>query len=306
MNTKALILLALTCPIILGANMLARKCASSETHPAAGGTASVTRTNEVSDEIAESASPADSARPEPRMIVGVVIPATVVDVRSQVNGIIDSFSKSVGDSVDSTQPLATLDSADLLLEAQSQQARLAAAGHRVAAAEIDLKILQEQETHMLDALKTNAASQFEVSQLRRQVESASAKLKGSLEDSKEQQVAARSIEQRMHKYRCLSPISGRIIEVGAVKGAYVREGQLIAKVQSTQQHLNVGLPADVVEQLQTISFRFQQRSDSVILAPVEVTPNCNLDGTRCVRLAIPAGCDLVVGQILRVEVSVKP
>jgi len=128
-------------------------------------------------------------------------------------------------------------------------------------------------------------------------------LKGLEEDCNEQQVAARSIEQRMNKYRCLSPISGRIIEVGAVKGAYVREGQLIARVQSAQRHVNVSLSTDLVEQLPSIALQVQQRGESIVLTAAEVAPNCNLDGSRCVRLSIPAGCDLVVGQTLHVQVS---
>lgn len=298
MNSKALILLALICPMIWGANMLAKKCASSEAHANADSSGTISRINEASEDVAETA-----AADEPRMIVGVVVPATIVDVRSQVNGVIDNVSKSTGDSIESSQALATLDNADLVLEAQSQQARLAAAGHRIAAAQIDLKLLQEQETHMIEAQKVNAASQFEVSQLRRQVESASAKIKGLEEDYKEEQVAARSIDQRMSKYRCLSPISGRIIEIGAVKGAYVREGQLIARIQSAQQHANVSLSADLIEQLSSITFSAQQRTAAIALKPVEVAPNCNLDGSRVVRLSIPAGCDLVVGQTLRIEVS---
>jgi len=123
----------------------------------------------------------------------------------------------------------------------------------------------------------------------------------------------------MNKYRCPSPISGRIIEIGAARGAYVREGQLVAKIQSAQQHVNVSLSAELVEQLSSIEFHTQQRSGSgsptaisrgcgpsIALAAVEVAPNCNLDGSRCVRLSIPAGCDLVVGQTLRVQVSTKP
>ncbi|HEV8292434.1 MAG TPA: hypothetical protein VGP94_10945, partial [Tepidisphaeraceae bacterium] len=196
-----------------------------------------------------------------------------------------------------------LDNAELVLETQSQQAKLAAAGHRISAAQIDLKLLQEQETHMTEAQKANAASQFEVSQLRRQVESAGAKLKGLEEDYKEQQVAARSIDQRTSKYRCLSPISGRIIEIGAVKGAYVREGQLIARIQSSQQHVNVSLSADLVEQLSSITFSTEQRTAAIALTPLEVAPNCHLDGSRVVKLSIPAGCDLVVGQTLRIQVS---
>ena len=300
MNTKALILLASIVPIICGTNMLARKCAT-ESRQNSDSTASVSRFNDVCQDAAEVTTTAEQWD-----IIGLVVAARIVDVRSQTNGVIDNLSKSVGDSIESSQALATLDSAELVLEAQSQQARLASAGHRVTAAEIDLKMLQEQEAHMRQAQNVNAASAFEVSQLRRQVESAAAKLKGLQEDFKEQQVAARSIERQMNKYRCLSPISGRIIEMGAVKGGYVREGQLLAKIQSAQQHVNVSLSADLIERLQSITLRTQQRGGWIILTADQVAPNCNLDGSRCVCLAIPAGCDLIVGQTLHIQVSTKP
>ena len=300
MNTKALILLASIVPIICGTNMLARKCAT-ETHQNSDSTASISRCNDVCQDVAEV-----TATAEQWDIIGLVVPARIVDVRSQTNGVIDSLDKSVGDSIESSQVLATLDSAELVLEAQSQQARLASAEHRVAAAEIDLKMLEEQEAHMRQAQSVNAASAFEVSQLRRQVESAAAKLKGLQEEYKEQQVAARSIERRMNNYRCLAPISGRIIELGAVKGAYVREGQLLAKIQSAQQHVNVNLSADLIERLQSITFRAQQRGGSMVLMADQVAANCNLDGSRCVCLSIPAGCDLVVGQTLHIQVSTRP
>src|SRR5258706_15105112 len=110
MNTKTLILLALICPMIWGANMLAKKCASTETGAQSDGTGSFSRTNDVSQEIAD-----DSAPAEPRTRIGVVVPATIVDVRCQISGVIDSLSKSVGDSVNASQPLATLDNAEMLL-----------------------------------------------------------------------------------------------------------------------------------------------------------------------------------------------
>ena len=298
MNIKALILLAMICPMIWGANMLAKKCASSESHQNQQSTALASHVNEISDDV-----PAAAPTAQSRTIVGVVVPATIVDIRSQTNGVIDSLPSSVGDSIESAQSVATLDNAELVLESQSQQAKLAAAGHRVEAAKIDLTMLQEQETHMAEAQKANAASGFEVTQLRRQVESAAARLKGLQEDYKEQQVAARSIEQRMSKYRCLSPIAGRIIEVGTVKGAYVREGQLIAKVQSSRQYVNVSLCGDLIEQLASIKFNAEQSSGSIALTAADVAPNCNLDGSRCVRLAIPAGSDLIVGQTLRIQAS---
>src|SRR5258706_7382139 len=223
MKIKALLLLALALPIIFAANIVSRKWATTEAMEAqqrsknsAGRGIDIDLATQPSTLPYDAAENDATAASGPRSIIGVVVPALVVDVRSQVNGIVDSLSKGIGDSVDSTAPLATLDNADLVLEAQSQQAKVAAAGHRVTAAEIDLKILEEQQEHLQDAKKQNAASQFEVNQLRRQVEAASARLKGALEEAKEEQIASRGIEQRMHKYRCLSPIAGKIIEIAAV------------------------------------------------------------------------------------------
>ena len=298
MNSKALILLALICPMIWGANMLAKRCASSEAHANALGNGSASHVNDVPEDLSEATSVA-----EPRTLIGVVVPANVVEVRAQINGLIDSLNKSVGDSIESSQPVATLDNADVVLESQGQQAKLASAAHRLAAGQIDLKMLEEQTAHMAEAMKNNAASAFENSQLQRQVESAAAKVKECEEDLKEQQIAERSIQQRMSKYRCLAPIAGRVIEIGATKGAFVKEGELIAKVQSSQQHVNVNVPADLIEQLQSTQFQIQQRSTSVALTPLEVAPNCNLDGSRIARLSIPAGCELVAGQTLHIQVS---
>src|SRR5437773_10425937 len=124
MNTKALILLASIVPIICGTNMLARKCATetTETHQNSDGTASISRCNDVCQDVAEV-----TATAEQWDIIGLVVPARIVDVRSQTNGVIDNLDKSVGDSIESSQALATLDSAEVVLEAQSQQARLASA-----------------------------------------------------------------------------------------------------------------------------------------------------------------------------------
>src|SRR5439155_1447994 len=167
-------------PLIYGANLVSKKWATSEAKELdARKSGGIDPTTQPTTSPYDSAAENDVSAPSgPRMILGVVVPALVVDVRSQVNGIIDNVPKTIGDSVDAAQPIATLDNADLLLESQTQAAKVAAAGHRVTAAEIDLKILEEQQVHMLEAQKVQAASQYEVSQLHRQVEAASARLKG--------------------------------------------------------------------------------------------------------------------------------
>src|SRR5947208_14134119 len=98
MNTKALILLALICPMIWGANMLAKRCASSEAHANALSNGSASHVNDVSEDLSGTTSVA-----EPRTLVGVAVPANVVEVRAQINGLTDSLNKSGDDSIESSQ-----------------------------------------------------------------------------------------------------------------------------------------------------------------------------------------------------------
>src|SRR6267378_3973235 len=117
MKIKALILLALAFPLIYGANLISKKWATSEANEldprkSTGFDPTTQPTTSPYDAAAENDL---SAPTTPKLILGVVVPALVVDVRSQVNGIIDNVPKTIGDSVDAAQPLATLDNADLLL-----------------------------------------------------------------------------------------------------------------------------------------------------------------------------------------------
>src|SRR5947207_116724 len=120
MKIKALLLLALAFPLIYAANMISKKWATSEASEAYLRNKSPGFDSSTQPSTLPVDTEPDTAPTGPKMILGVVVPALVVDVRSQVNGIIDGVPKTIGDEVDAAQPLATLDNADLLIESQTQ------------------------------------------------------------------------------------------------------------------------------------------------------------------------------------------
>src|ERR1041385_6431345 len=100
MKLKALLLLALVLPLIYLANKVSHKWATSEASQAEMRNRSSGRTyiGEIDPSTQPSTAPYDLSETDaptmPRSILGVVVPALVVDVRSQVNGIIDSTSRT--------------------------------------------------------------------------------------------------------------------------------------------------------------------------------------------------------------------
>jgi multidrug efflux pump subunit AcrA (membrane-fusion protein) len=251
---------------------------------------------------------ASDVETESRVVIGLVVPTAQVDVRAQVDGMVAECAKKVGDKVEAGQLLAMLDEKDLLIEGERQAARLEAAKHRIKAAEEDLKYYSEKSKKLASVGSGGAsAAPFEVTQAKHEEDAAAARLKSLEQERIEQQVETRAIERKREKCKLLSPIGGRVIEVVRTEGEYVRQGELVARVESAERRVYLNLPLSLAERASHLSFRLEEKKGQwVSLSVAEMKNASNLDGTRSLSLAVPVGSELLAGQAVKLEVGWKP
>jgi len=248
----------------------------------------------------------DGGTPSGTSLVGMAVPAMQVQVRAQVDGVLLQCRGSAGQLVEAGQVLASFDDSDLALEAQRLDVKSLAAKHHVESAEAELSGLESRHEQVLQLRQQNAASPFEETQSRYAVAAVSAKVKALEQEQKEQLVQSRIADRQRQKYRCLAPISGRIVELTRVANEYVKEGEVIAKIQSEQWHVSVDLPSAMAQQSERLAFSYEDQGRRIELNVVELKPISRPDGKRPATLAVPAGVQLVAGQPIWVKVNVKP
>jgi multidrug efflux pump subunit AcrA (membrane-fusion protein) len=246
--------------------------------------------------------PSSSPSTDAHRLLGLVVPAAQVIVRAQEDGVVAERLVEVGQRIAMGDPVLRLDDADLVLDAERQKARLGAIKHRIASAKAELLMLEKKGAQLEKA----ASSPFEATQARCLITAAKARVGELEEEYREGEIACRGLERRRLKYRCLSPISGEVVETQRVRHEYVRQGEVIAKVQSIRRHVTVHVPQALVPQIGALQFSMGANGKTVDLDVVEIKPNADLSGARLATLNVPVSVELAAGQTVEVEVSVQP
>lgn len=266
----------------------------------------ITRNSSPAAQIAQTTEPLDTTADDSNIVVGLVVPAAETQVRAQVDGVLSRYEKAIGQTIQAGQVLALFDDGDLALAGQQLETRIEAKKHYIDSAKAEVKQLTDKHSQ-LKALEQHAASAFEVSQAFLNAQIASERLQALEQEQKELQVQARVIDRQREKHRSLSPITGRVLETVRVAGEYVRQGEIIATVQSQQHLVAVNLnPSLLAHGASRLAFTCQQDGREIELSILDTKGSSSPDGSRMLRLAVPSGVELTVGQAVEVKVSVKP
>src|SRR5262249_42867905 len=140
---------------------------------------------------------------------------------------------------------------------------------------------------------------------RYQTQAAEARVSALEQESTEQTLQGRLLEQRRRAYQFEAPISGQIVEVVRDAHQYVRAGDVIARLESARRHVTVNLPGEMVDQIAELAFVCEERGEQIRLSVVELKPNANLNGARTVTLAVPDPTRLIVGQTVEIRVTTQ-
>lgn len=237
-------------------------------------------------------------------LVGLVVPEAEVLVRAQADGVVVDPGPGEGASVAAGAPLVNLDDSELVLEIARQRARAGAVRHHVASAAAEL-LLHEQKGEQLRAVAAKGASSgAEATQARHQAAAARAKLAALKEELEQEEVQCRILEARRHKYRSASPIAGEVVEARRVRQEYVRQGEVVAKVQSAERRVITHVPDSLLRRSPSLRFRFRTCDGRTVPLQWSGTrAGTDATGRRLVTLKPPVELDLAAGEAVQVEVS---
>lgn len=176
-------------------------------------------------------------------VEGIVLPSKQVVLNAPLPSILKEFSIQEGDRVEKDQPLAFMD--DGLQQVAVKSAELQATSTTaIRNAELVLEDAQIQVERILEAQKSDAASEWEVRRTKLQAETAAAQLEQAHEQQELARIQLKLEIERLERYAVLAPFTGRVLRTDAEPGASLtQQDQLLTLVAMHPLEAQFHLPS---------------------------------------------------------------
>lgn len=259
-----------------------------------------------STEVSTSSDRDKAAQDDDRLIDELALPALVVPqqrvaVRATVATRIEKILVTVGEVVQAGQPLAKLNADEIQASIAAQRGRLQVTEAKLIAAQAE-KRFAEFEQQVAEALTVeNAITTTEIRQRATNLEVATSRqaaLQKQLEvDRHDLQV----LQHRLDLYRLPAPFAGVVTEVTRYAGDFVREAEIVLRIESQQKSLKLHIPPELARRPGNLQFFTYREGSWHSHAPRDVAPHFNADGSRTARLTLPTRGDYLVGEAVEVK-----
>ena len=240
----------------------------------------------------------------------VVLPAVVVaadrtPVRAGVSGILKKVTVAEGNSVESCQVVAELETVEIDAELARQTAAIAAAKKLVEECESQLAFAEYERGSYQDLAKDKAIGPLEVEGSKARARSTTAKLAALKSQIVVEERRQAALQRKREKHQFLAPFAGTVTEILRYANQYVGEGDLVLWIESHDKRLKLHVPATLVANLDQLRFSWFRKGEWLDLTVHTMKPSYNPDGSRTVLLKLPLDGSLLAGQMVQVHVVSK-
>ena len=178
--------------------------------------------------------------------------------------------------------LARLDDTELKASIRRQEASIVTRQKQVLEAQAWLELENDQRRRLQLLEIRSAATKEDVTAASFRVQAA----KSRVETLKSREIEAKHqlemLDRQKLSYLCKAPIGGTVIEMFHVAGEVVREGELIARIESSSQCIKIYVGFDNASGID--SFRFALHGKPLELC--QVSRDVQIDGSRVVHLKL--------------------
>jgi multidrug efflux pump subunit AcrA (membrane-fusion protein) len=234
-------------------------------------------------------------------VVGLVEPCTRVPARAELSCKLKAFLVREGEFVEREQTLAYLDSTECRLEIGQQQARVRAARQFVQEATLAVQAASDEWKRVDGLFRQKAVPGGEYVATKSRLGMARVRLAAREHQLAEEQERERLLQSRLGKHSLKAPLSGIVTVQRQLPGEFVREGEVVLRIESRQRRFRVYLTPTLADRQPRLRFSFYDGHWHT-LRVLSLASHFNPDGTRTLLLEVPPACSVLVGQTVRLQV----
>lgn len=203
-------------------------------------------------ELPDRASPLREPEAAREGFLGVVLPEATVDIASRIEGRLASVRRQVGDSVERSEVLATLDGEALRKDIQISEAQLQSAQVETEIARISVAEAEERRKRLEEtaSLGLGAVSREEVATVRYAHQTAVARQDAADAKARESLARLERLRQDLKEVELRAPFAGVVASRFVDPGALVKPGQVLFHLlRAGQQRVRFAVPEAQARQL---------------------------------------------------------